>query len=79
MIKGKDGDTALHLAAFHGHDDFILRLHACLHKSLTTIPLMEEKDALIQIQNTYGDTALHVAASQGHLKAVIALFDWDKE
>ena len=58
-FQDKDGQTALHKAAFYDHSEIV--------------ELLTNKGADPNIQDQYGGTALHKAASMGHLKTVKSL------
>ncbi|WP_420888390.1 ankyrin repeat domain-containing protein [Cardinium endosymbiont of Dermatophagoides farinae] len=68
--KNEDGHTALHLAAYRGHDVTVAPLLAPLNQ--------ETVKALIQAKDSSGNTACHIAAKEGHDKVVDTLLTYAK-
>ncbi|TVU26188.1 hypothetical protein EJB05_28724, partial [Eragrostis curvula] len=64
-----EGNTVLHVAAEHGHDDLIRELHL----------RFREKTGLLSCRNSALDTPLHRAARAGHAKAVAVLIQLTEE
>ncbi|XP_057831234.1 ankyrin repeat-containing protein At5g02620 isoform X1 [Cryptomeria japonica] len=68
--KNSDGNTAVHLAAFHGHDKVVQEL-------LRQIELDIEAGDILRAVNWEGNTALHEAAKGGNEKVLEVLLKHD--
>ncbi|GKU91822.1 hypothetical protein SLEP1_g5637 [Rubroshorea leprosula] len=73
----KKGETILHIAARHGHDEIVRVLLTEDEEARDNGQAVNRSQRLLEVKNAVGDTALHEAARYTHFPVVKILVDQD--